>query len=278
MKTIPGVKPMKKRIICILLALSLALSVSACGSSGVSYGVKTIQTLVEQDYSLAFRNDDPIYFYVTAAIETLAAEGKVDELQSKWFGDRIITFEKNAEALSQLTPPAVQDFTIGVDVNSFPMAYISNDTYWGFDVELAMAVCERLGWTLKMQPIEKENVYIELSSGNIDCAWGGIALDQTEVEARKYTQYGPYVHNDIVIAARNGSSIWNRLRLGGRNMAMCSTPEAMDALNTDARLSKRLGQITRLAGGTTECFEYLYAGKCDTVLTDSTALYYFNCH
>lgn len=269
---------MKKRIICILLALALAGTAAACGSGSVGYGVKSVQTLVSQDYSLAFRNDDPIYFYVTAAIETLAAEGKVDELAAKWFGERIISFDKRAEALSELTPPAVQDFTIGLDVNSFPMAYISNDSYWGFDVELAMAVCERLGWTLRMQPIEKENVYIELSSGNIDCAWGGIALDQAEVDARRFTQYGPYVHNDIVIATRSGSSVWNKLRLGGRNMAMCSTPEAMAALDTDPRLKKRLGQITRLAGGTTECFEYLYSGKCDTVLTDSTALYYFNCH
>ena len=63
----------------------------------------------------------------------------------------------------------------------------------------------------------------------------------------------------------------------GTSFAMCSTPEAMAALETDPKLKKRLGQITRLAGGTTECFEYLYAGKCDTVLTDSTALYYFNC-
>lgn len=260
-----------------MLAACMALSLCACGG-GTTYGVKTLQTLVSQDYSIAFRNDDPVYFYVTAAIETLAGEGKVDELEAKWFGDRIITFNKRAEALSELTPPAVQDLIIGIDVNSFPMAYISGDSYWGFDVELAQAVCERLGWTLKLQPIEKENVYVELSSGNIDCAWGGIALDPAEVEAGKYTQYGPYVHNDIVIAARNGSSVWNKLRLGGRNMAMCSTPEAMAALETDPKLKKRLGQITRLAGGTTECFEYLYAGKCDTVLTDSTALYYFNCH
>ena len=271
-------KTMKKRIICILLALALTGTAAACGSDSVGYGVKSVQTLVSQDYSLAFRNDDPTYFYVTAAIETLAAEGKVDELATKWFGDRIINFDKRAEALSELTPPAVQDFTIGLDVNSFPMAYVSNDSYWGFDVELAMAVCERLGWTLKMQPIEKENVYIELSSGNIDCAWGGIALDTADVDAQRFTQYGPYVHNDIVIATRSGSSVWNKLRLGGRNMAMCSTPEAMAALDTDPRLKKRLGQITRLAGGTTECFEYLYSGKCDTVLTDSTALYYFNCH
>ncbi len=269
---------MRKRIICVLLMLTLTLSAVGCGSSGTGYGVQTVQTLVEQEYSLAFRNDDPIYFYITATLETLSAEGKVDELAAKWFGDRIITINKRAEALSELATPAPQVFTIGLDVNSFPMAYNSNGSYWGFDVELAMAVCERLGWTLKMQPIEKENVYIELASGNIDCAWGGIALDEKEIADKKYTQYGPYVHNDIVVATRNGSSVWNKLRLSGRNMAMCSTPEALAALESDARLKKRLGQITRLAGGTTECFEYLYSGKCDTVLTDSTALYYFNCH
>ena len=52
----------------------------------------------------------------------------------------------------------------------------------------------------------------------------------------------------------------------------------MAALETDPKLAKRLGQIIRLAGGTMECFEYLYSGKCDVVLTDSTALYYYNCH
>ena len=105
-----------------------------------------------------------------------------------------------------------------------------------------------------------------------------MALDPAEVEAGKYTQYGPYIHNDIVIATRNGSAVWNKLRLNGRKMVMSSTPESMEALNTDERLSKRLGQVTRLAGGTTQCFEYLYAGKCDVVLTDSTAVMYFNCH
>lgn len=265
-----------KRFICILLAACIALGCCACG--GTSYGVNAVQVLVEQDYSLAFRNNDVIYYYVTAALSVLAAEGKVDELSMKWFGNRDVSFAKQADALDNLQTPEAQDFIIGLDVNSFPMAYASGDTYWGFDVELAQAVCDKLGWTLKMQPIEKEDVYIELSSGNIDCAWGGIALDQTEIDEGKYTQYGPYIHNDIVVAARQGAAIWNKLRLNGKKMVMSSTQESLDALNSDEKLVKRLGQVTRLAGGTTECFEYLYAGKCDLVLTDSTALLYFNCH
>ncbi len=265
-----------KKLICILLILCMALSLCACGK--FRYGVNTVEVLVEQDYYLAFRNNDPLYFYVTAALSVLAAEGRVDQLASKWLGSPAINYAKQADALEKLVPPEPQDLIVGIDINAFPFSYLSNGDYWGLDVELAMAVCEKLGWTLKMQPIEKENVYVELSSGNIDVAWGGIAIEKKDAESGSFTVYGPYIHNDIVVATRNGSAVWNKLRLNGKKMCMPSTPEAMDALNQDPRLVKRLGQITRLAGGTTECFSYLYAGKCDVVLTDSTAVDYFNCH
>lgn len=268
-----------RKSLCILLALALLLACTACGSGVGGYGVKTVTTLVEQDYSLAFRVGDPTQKYVDAALKVLNAEGRVDELATKWFGQRIIRFERDAQALEKLEEEiAPRDLIIGVDVNSFPMAYLSNGEFWGFDVELAMAVADRLGWNLKIQTIEKENVYIELSSGNIDCAWGGIALNDKEVEDGLYSEYGPYVHNDIVIAARGGSFIYNKLMLSGKSLAMCSTAEAMDALNSDSGLARRLGQTTRLAGGTTECFSYLFSGKCDAVLADTMAIYYFNCH
>ncbi len=264
---------------CFFLAVILMLSVplSACGGGG-GYGVKAVETLVEQEYSLAFRNDDPTAYYIIAAIQALDDEGKLGELSMKWFGQRLISFPRTDIRLENMAPTEYRDFIIGLDINSFPLAYSANGEYWGFDVEFAIAVCEKLGWHIKMQPIEKENVYIELSSGNIDCAWGGIALNEDEVNSRIYARYGPYVENDIVVAVRANSYTMNKMMLNGKKMVMPSTPEAMDALNRDPKLTKRLGQITRLAGGTTECFSQLYAGKCDAILTDSTALYYFNSH
>ena len=265
---------MLRKLLCILLVMCLSLSLAACGGS--AYGVKAIQTLVEQEYSLAFRNNDPIIYYVVAAIQVLAAQGKVDELSTKWFGARIIDFEKNAAALDNLAVPENKTFIIGVDVNSFPFVYQSNGTLWGFDIELAIAVTELLGWTLKEQSIEKEKVYDELASGNIDCAWGGIALDASDVANKRFAVYGPYVSNQIVIAARSGSMTGSRLK--GKTLAMPSTTEALNALNTNKRLADRLGNVIRLVGGTTECFNYLYTGRCDAILTDSTAVQYYNCH
>jgi len=265
---------MTNRLLCILLILALCFSLSACGTS--SYGVKQEKVLVSQDYSLAFRNNDPLIYYVVAAIKVLAAEGKVGELSTKWFGSRdAISFEQDEHALDDLLVPVGKTFVIGVDVNSFPMVYISNGTYWGFDIEMAIAVADLLGWELKEHSIEKENVYDELASGNIDCAWGGIALNEKEVAAEKYATYGPYIHNDIVIASREGSIIGS---LKGKTLAMPSTPEATAALESSPKDLKKLSNVIRLVGGTIDCFNYLYAGRCDVILTDSTAITYYNTH
>ena len=266
-----------KKVIAVSLIICLAFSLCACG--GTSYRVREIETLVQQDYSLAFRDNDPLYFYVTGAIKVLGAQGVIAELAIKWFGTKAISFEKDATALDEIgMPEPGKTLIIGVDINSFPFAYISNDSFWGFDIELAQTVTEFLEWNLKAQSIEKENVFSELASGNIDCVWGGVALSEKELDDELYTQFGPYIHNDIVIASRSSSTIWNSSRLRGKTMAMPSTPEAMTVLEGSKSLMKKLGNVIRLVGGTTECFSSLYAGNCDAILTDSTAVTYYNAH
>lgn len=264
-----------RRALSALLALLLLLSLSACGSD-TGYGVKAVQTLVEQEYSMAFRNNDPLIYYVVAAVKVLAAQGRIDELAGKWFGTAsAVSFEKDSAALDNLAVPENKTFIVGVDANSFPLVYSSNGTLWGFDIELAIAVTELLGWTLKTQVIEKEKIYDELASGNIDCAWGGLALDPKDISSGRIVQYGPYMKNSIVIATRDGTASGN---LKGKTLAMPSTTEALNALNTDPRLADRLGNVIRLVGGTMECFTYLYNHRCDAILTDSTAILYYNCH
>ena len=266
-----------KRILCALLALLALLALSAC-EGAQSYRVNNALTLVEQHYSLAFRNGDPLRAYVTGALEELCAEGSISELSRKWFGAEVVDFPKKEGALAELEPAGEHTLLLGADVNSFPMAYMQGGNCWGFDVELAGFVCDKLGWTLQVIPIEKENVYVELYSGNIDVAWGGVALDQAELDAGKYEQYGPYIENDIIIVARDGSRISNGSGLKGRIVATPTTPEALAALETQPKLMEKLGQIMRIPGGTTECFAALYAGDCDAVLTDSTAMLYYNSH
>ena len=72
-----------KRFLCLLLVLCLLLPLCGCGRSRFRYGINIVEVLIQQDYSLAFSNNDPLYFYVTAALSVLAAEGRVDQLATK---------------------------------------------------------------------------------------------------------------------------------------------------------------------------------------------------
>lgn len=254
----------------------MLIGLAACGGGG--YGVKDVEVLEKQQYAIAFRNDDPLYYFVTCALQVLAAEGKVAELSAKWLGSTTaVSFDADITALDDLPEPGPRTLLVGVDIDSFPFVYIDAATgsYWGFDIQLAQAVCDKLGWELQPLTIRKDKIYNELASGNVDVCWGGIAVSDKEIDKGDFTVYGPYISNDIVIASR-ANAVMNSYK--GKSMAMPSTTEAMEALQTQPKIVDKLGNVFRLSGGTMECFEYLYSGKCDIVLTDSTALMYYNCH
>ena len=258
---------MKKRIICLALAVIMVFGLCACGGSGKYRVVKTLGT---QEYSIGFRNGDSTYHYIDRALKELSYEGAIDELCYKWFGDdSTVSFPKKKNALDDIGYVEPRTFIIGVDLDSFPMCYSNGVEYEGFDVELAQKVCDKLGWVLKVQPIHSEDAYVELNSGNIDCAWGGVVLDK---ECPDYTILVTYMSTDLVLAGKssNGSSVRDKV------LYMGTTQYCLDVMDENSSVSRKLGQITRVQGGTTDYFNALDNDKCDLILTTEAAVEYYN--
>ena len=124
---------------------------------------------------------------------------------------------------------------------------------------------------LKIQPIHSEDAYVELNSGNIDCAWGGVALD---TECPDYTILVTYMSTDIVLAGLSSGSSSVRDKL----LYIGTTQTALDTINNNASVSRKLGQITRVNGGAAEYFSALDNGDCELILTTESAVDYFNSH
>ena len=139
---------MKKsiKLAALLLISCLMLSLSGCGKVVGRYRV--VETLMTQEFSIGYRENDYVRYYVDAALQTLAADGTISTLAYKWFGEDNTSFSKNINALEQVGQAAPRTLLVGVDADAFPMSYIEGDSYSGFDVELAREVCSRLGWTL----------------------------------------------------------------------------------------------------------------------------------
>lgn len=257
---------MKKRILCMLLAIVTMFSLCACGTG--RYNV--VKTISKQEYSIGFRNGDTTYHYINAALRELSYDGTIDNIAYKWFGsENAVDFPKSKSAIKKLGYIEPRVFTIGADLSSFPMCFQSGNDYTGFDVELAQAVCKKLGWQLKIQPIISANAYVELNSGNIDCAWGGVKLDEESVD---YTILVTYMSDDMVIAAKsNGKST-----LYGGSLYMGTDQMYMDLLELNPRISKHLGQITRVSGTPVDYFASLDKGECDFIIVTRTAVNYYN--
>lgn len=260
-----------KRATAAALIIFLSLTLCACGG-GSAYGrYRVLETFGSQTYAIGFRNNDYVRYYVDAALKVLAADGTIHGIALKWFGADSTTFAADAKALDGLEIPQ-RTLIVGLDPDAFPVSYADGGDYAGFDVDAARAVCEKLGWEIKFQPIKAENAYVELSSGNIDCAWGGLALDTAST---KFTVLATYMTNELVLLVRTDSNIRSKGKLSGRTLAIDVDQKYMDALSSDQKLMESLGEIKRVTGGTQRCFETLDSGAADAIITYSAAAIYY---
>lgn len=90
------------------------------------------------------------------------------------------------------------ELVVGLDDTFAPMGFRDEDgNLVGFDIDLATAVGEELGVSVKFQPINWDSKYMELESKNIDCIWNGMSI--TSETQEKLTLSNKYLNNKIII-------------------------------------------------------------------------------
>ena len=127
-----------KKIWAMLLALTMILSLAACGSKQETPAAEAEKPAAEQP--------------AEAPAEEPAADSEVAAIQSK--GTLVV---------------GITDFA--------PMDYKDADGNWiGFDADMAKAFAESLGVAVEFVEIDWDNKVLELNSQAIDCVWNGMTL------------------------------------------------------------------------------------------------------
>lgn len=158
-------------------------------------------------------------------------------------------------------------FTVGFDQNFPPFGYVGDDgEFTGFDLEMAAALCDRLDWELKLQPIDWDSKELELSSGTIDCIWNGFTINGRE---DSYTWTRPYMDNSQVFVVKADSGITAFDDLAGKSVATQTDSSALAALESDenAALKDSFGELRSFADYNTAFLE-LEAGAIDAIAMD----------
>lgn len=218
-----------KKIISIILACAMALSLTACGSESANGYLFLKKDLVAQEYGVAFRSgEDKLCEAVNAAMSVLAADGTFSEIAKRYLGETEITIEPDASALDDIDADD-RELVVGVIAGNPPMTYTGiSGSPAGFDVELAAAVCKKLGWEIEYRVMEYDPV-AELEAGNVDCIWSGFTV--TNAAEKRLTCSNTYLSYTQKLVTKDGGGYKSFGSLKGEKLAIPGSTAA-DALKS----------------------------------------------
>ena len=181
-----------------------------------------------------------------------------------------------AASSSASASSAMTKLVVGFDAEYPPYGYLDADgNPTGFDIELAKAVCEKLGWGIEAKPIDWNSKDLELESGNINCIWNGFTLEGRE---GKYAFSEPYMLNEQVIVVASGSSIKSLSDLAGKKVITQAGSAALDLLSAEgdqADLGKTFdGGAVQTIADYNNAFLQLESGAVDAVACDLSIAQY----
>lgn len=245
-------KKMKKTI-CAALAMVMLAALCACGgtakttatdtgtaaASGTNVGATYVMLkdpVSTEQYGIAFKKGaTELATKVKEQLDAMWKDGTFKKIADTWgqgLPEMLCYDEAKVATPSGSTEikddSARKTLTLGFDAEYPPYGYKdSSGNYVGFDIDLAKEVCKRLGWELKLQPIDWDSKDMELNSGNIDVIWNGMTMTGRESD---YTWIGPYVDNSIVVVVKSDSGIKDLSGLAGKNVVTQSGSSAYTAL------------------------------------------------
>lgn len=126
----------------------------------------------------------------------------------------------------------VKVLKLGFDAEYPPYGYLDaeTNTYVGFDLELAKAVCDELGWKLELVPIDWKAKDMALESGDINCIWSGFTINGRE---KDYEWTQAYSDSSIVVMVKNSKGISKLSDLAGKVVSVQADSSGESALKED---------------------------------------------
>jgi ABC-type amino acid transport substrate-binding protein len=254
-----------------LLVLTMLLSLSACGGGAKSV-YKVLDTMDSEQLRVAFRSGDGLCEFISAAMSELAAAGELSRLSAKWLGKDHACLEGAPDALAQLGTeiPENRLLLVGIESGAEPMSAYSGGRFTGLIPELVGLVCEKLGWDYKFIIIVNSEVKVELTSGNVDCAW----ISSSFAEESESCSLSPaYLENSHLLVVRRDTGISRKGKLNGKDIAVTDDSGAVRALEAEGLPSG--GGAVWTYSDVRSCFEALNEGVCAALAVDSLVADYY---
>ena len=173
-----------------------------------------------------------------------------------------------SEAPAASAEPERTSFIMGIDPEYPPFSYLGDDgNYTGFDVEVCKAVCDKLGWEMKIFGVNWDEKLVQLDSMECDCVWSGMTILDSMKEAG-YVISAPYYDNTQVLVVKVDSGFASSADLAGKVVAVQLGTSGENLLNNDLKDLASTFSNVLTCDSFLKCFTELEGGAVDAVFVD----------
>lgn len=156
---------------------------------------------------------------------------------------------------------------VGTEPAFPPFEMTENDTYVGFDIDLANAIGEKLGRKIEIKAMGFDALIPALKSGQIDLI--ASAMSATDERKKQVDFTDPYyVGGSVIVVRKDNTDIKGWDDISGRHVAA-------QAGSKPADFAEKQGAILKLFDANYQCLQELQTGGSEAVAIDKAVAYYY---
>lgn len=165
------------------------------------------QEFVTEDYAICISKENTeLLDKINDALSQIISDGTLESIISNYIGEEA---GKTPYYSPENTVKGNGTLTMATNAQFEPYEFRENGEIVGIDVDMATALCDRLGMTLEIQDIEFDSIITAVQSGKADIGVAGMTV--TEDRLKNVNFSNPYTTAKQVIIVRNGNSTGNAL-------------------------------------------------------------------
>ena len=253
-----------KKIAALLLALTMVLSLAACGQKKTQLKILDTEYAIE-DYAIAIAKENTALLdEVNAALAAITADGTAQKIVDKYISgkDHDLTFQAGAEGKPELI----------MATNAFfpPYEFYENDTVVGIDAEMAAAIADQMGRKLTIVDTEFGSIIGGVQTGKYDMGMAGMTVTEERQQSVNFSDsYATGVQVVILTEDSPIKSLDDLLDAGASYKAGVQQDTTGDIYLSDTPDNGGIGEdrVIRYKTGN-EAVQALLTGKVDCVVID----------
>lgn len=164
------------------------------------------EDFVEEDYAICIaKGNDSLTASINEALDVLSANGTIQKILDNYIGENL---GKNPYVSPEHTDRSNGTLTMATNAYFKPYEYYENGQVVGIDVDIATAIADYLGMSLKVVDMDFDSIITAVSTGKAD--FGAAGMTVTEERLKNINFSNTYTTSKQVVVVRDNEAIANQ--------------------------------------------------------------------